>query len=423
MTAPLDAFVQLANSTGPAYPDGDTLPWSAARPKDFEFFSTVMQGRNYTDSIQAGTSVKTQIDPKIFSSGFGSVKPGADFRRGSDSAMDFMETPFVEYEWREEITRYEIGLQPSGIHSDDNVQAFWRIKGKKDADFVRDPIIQMDAALSAAPSAAMFDDGGTGLMPIKSLFTGVNVWDTKHGVPGENLFPGMTSQQGLDPEAKRFKRIDAYGKSQNSSQLAPTKVTYSEAGDATLGNTHLFPRMKFWLSRLSWDPIPRAGAFADAMEVKPQYIHCTDNAIALLDNTSRAHGNFFATQSPNGDPGKVGGYFAGKPLMACDALAESAIYPNVQGTLSDAATKAPVTETDPLGIRGAYFYAFDPRTMDFLFSSMMPWMEHAWENMMPLNKSTMFRWGDFMGNLHFRSFVQNGILMPAVDQGDGYSIF
>lgn len=424
MSSPLDGFIELANAQGPAYPDGANLPWVGARPRDFEIFSTIMMGRDYRDSIQAGTSVKTNFDSKIHSSGFAPVKPASDLRRGSSSSMDQMETPFVEYGWRNEITRHEIGLQPSGVHSDDNVQAFWKIKDKRDKDFVLDPIIKMDEALTATPGAEMFDDQGTGIQPIKSLFSGVNVWETRHGVAGENLFPGMTDQQGLDPENDRFKRVDAYGKSYTNggSQLAPTKVTYTEAGDASLGNTHLFPRMKFWLSRLNWKPVPMAGSFGEGQEVSPSYIHCTDNAIALLDNTSRAHGNFFATQTPNGDPGKVGGYFAGKPLMACDALAEALIYPDISTGVGNAADLAPVSESDPNGINGAYFYAFDPRTVDMLFSSMMPWAESEWMDMLPQNKDVMFKYGEFMGNLHFRSFMQNGILMPTADIPN-YSIF
>jgi hypothetical protein len=430
MSNPLDAFVELANAQGPAYPQGAELPWTAARPRDFELFSTVMMGRDYRDTISAGTSVKTQFDPKVFSSGFGPVKPASDLRRGSESAMHFMETPFVEYRWREEITRHMIGLQPSGIHSDDNVQAFWKIKEKRDKDFVLDPIIKMDQALSATPGAAMFDDNGTGIQPIKSLFAGVNVWEKRHYAAqgalagGENLFPGMTSQQGLDPDDAAFKRVDAYGKSyaNGGSQLAPTKVTYTEAGNAELGNNHLFPRMKFWLSRLNWKPIPMAGSFGEGQEVSPNYIHCTDNAIALLDNTSRAHGNFFATMSPTGDPGKVGGYFGGKPLMACDALHEAALYPDISGGVGTAADAAPVREVDAGAINGAYFYAFDPRTIDLNFASMMPWSESEWMDMLPLNKDVMFRYGEFMGNIHFNSFVQNGILMPTTDIPN-YAIF
>ena len=400
------------------------------RPRDLEMLDMLLMGRDFKETISAGTSVETNFSAEIRSTQFGPVKPASDLRRGASSGMDRMATPHTEYRWGTEITRHELGLQPNSDFSDDQVKKFWSIEEVRSRDFRLDPIIKMDQAITATPSEAMFDDQGTGIQPIKSLFTGCNVWETRHGVPGENLFPGMTSQQGLDPEAARFKRVDYHGKAyaNGGSQLAPTKVTYSEAGDASLANTHLFPRMKYWLSRLSWKPIPMAGEWETAMEVAPTYIYCTDNAIALLDNTSRAHGNFFATMAPNGDPGKVGGYFAGKPLVAVDALAERALYPNIgDGSagatgLAGAVDRAPVTETDDAGIRGAYFYAFDPRTIMFQCAAMMPWFESEWYTLMPNNKDVMARYGEFMGNIHFESFVQNGILMPAVDQGNNYAI-
>lgn len=423
MSAPLDAFVELANAQGPAYPRGTELPWTAARPRDFEVFSTIMLGQNYRESMTAGTSVKTAFDPKIHSSQFGPVKPASDLRRGSESAMYFMETAMTEYRWYEEITRHEIFLQPGQgqVLSAENVQQFWNIKAKRDKDFVLDPIIKMNDAFMATPSAAMFDDQGTGIMPIKSLPSVMNVWETRHGVAGENLFPGMTSQQGLDPENPAFKRVDAYGKgyTNGGSQLAPTKVTYAKAGNADTTNDHLFPRMKFWLNRLKWKPIPMAGSYAGAMECRPSSILCTDNAIALVDNTSRAHGNFFATQDPVGDPAQANTRFAGMPLMATDALAEAALYPDVTtGTVAEAVDHAPVTETDANGIVGAYFYALDPRTLKMWFNSNMPWSDSPWYDLMPNNKDVMARYGEFMGNLHAESFVQNGILSPSVSQAN-----
>ena len=417
MSAPLDLFVELANAQGPAYPRGSELPWTAARPRDFELFSMFMQGRSMRDFMTAGTSLKTAFDPKIYSSGFAPVKPASDLKRGSESGMFFMETPMTEYRWQEEITWHEFNLQPGRTMSDENVQEFWNIKAKRDKDFVLDPIIKMERALSATPTAEMFDSGGTGIMPIKSLFSICNLWETRHGVAGENLFPGMANQQGLDPEADVFKRVDAYGKAYTNggSQLAPTKVSYAQAGNANLTNDHLFTRMKFFLNRLSWRPIPMAGSYADAKEVRPNSLVGTDNGVALYDNTARAHGELFATISPVGDAAQTTA-FRGIPIIASDTFADAAIYPDVSGGVADAVNRAPVVEADEDGLAGARFYAIDPRTTNIWFNRNRPWSETEWSTMMPLNRDVMFRNGMFMGNLHCENFVCNGILFPSVNQ-------
>ena len=71
--------------------------------------------------------------------------------------------------------------------------------------------------------------------------------------------------------------------------------------------------------------------------------------------------------------------------------------------------------TDANGINGGYFYAFDPRCVNIWFNANRQWSESEWYTMMPLNKDVMARHGEFLGNVHFESFMKNGILMPSAD--------
>jgi len=398
-----------------------------------------MLGRDMKDFLTAGTSIKTAFDPKIHSTQFGPVAPASDLRRGSTSSMDFMESYLTEYRWQEEIKWHEINLQPGGVHSAENVQKFWDIKKKRDKDFVLDPVIKMSQALTATPTAEMFDDSGTGVAPIKSLWAMLNLWEKRHydsSVPegAENLFPNMTNQQGLNPDDPRFARVDSYGKSYTNggSQLAPTKVSYGTSADYVPGtaNGHLFSRMKFWLNRLSWKPVPMADSHAGAMEVAPSTIMCTDDAIMQYDNAARGHGDLYATIAPVGDPAQSLTKFNGIPLMACDDLREAEIYPDVTtgGGVGDAADNfiangnKGLTERDANALRGGRFYAIDPRTINIWFHRARQWSESEWYTLMPLNPDIMARYGQFLGGTHAESFVQNGILFPSADQGAQFGV-
>jgi len=438
MGNPIEQFVQLANSTfpaqGPAYVRGDDLPWSAARQQDFAMLSMFLEGRDNLDFFSSGTDIVTLYDGEIANTQFGPKRMADDHRRPAGGTMSKMSTPFTEYEWGQEITWHEINLQGDSIFSDSNSQRFYSILQKRNKDFTLDALKKMEKALGATPSTTMFSDSGTGMLDLKSLWTFCNVWEDQHyglaaaGFTHENLFPQGAANadtpvsatiQGLNPGD--FAREDSYGKeyATGGSQLAPTKVKYSEPAsgdpsDPTINN--ILDQMQYMLDLLDWKPVPLAGEFAEGLQLEPKAILCTREAKRYFQRTNRAHGELFATIAPIGNPsqGSTARYGA-IPLMTADTLRDAKLYPNVNGGVATAAERNPVTERDTDGIIGGYYYFLDPRTVNLWFHSNRGWEQDAWESMAPINKDVMFRLGRFLGNVHYERFISNGILMPAED--------
>lgn len=425
MSSPLDQFVDLANAQGAAYPHGDEIPWSADRPQDFAGLAQFLVGRDNQMYFDAGTSIQTQFDGEIASTQFGPKRPAADHRRAGGVNLSFLATEWTEYEWTQEISWHQINLQGGGgVLSDVNSQRFWNILKKHDKDFTIDALKQMEKDIYAAPTAAMFGDDGTGLMPLKSLHAGCNVWEKKHYASGggDGLFPVMATQQGLDPD--NFRRTDSYGKeySTDASQLAATKVSYaaSSAGTNSTTGDHLLDQFQYLLDLLQWRPIPLAGEFAEGQALMPSVITCTREAKRSFCQTNRAHGELFAVINPIGDPAQGAAQYGGIPLLTSDSLRDAEVYPDISGGVSTAAAAylalgRGLTERDTDGNAGGYFYFLDPRCVNLWFHRNRAWEKDDWETMAPLNKDIMFRLGRFLGNLHFERFVTNGILMPDGD--------
>ncbi len=440
MPNPIDQFVQLANTTfpaqGSAYVRGDEIPWSAARQQDFAMLSMFLEGRDNMDYFASGTDIVTLFDGSIASTEFGPKRMADDHRRTSGGTMSKMATPLTEYEWSQEITWHDINLQSDQIFSDSNSQRFYSILKKRNKDFTIDALKKMEKALGAVPSASMFDDAGTGMLDLKSLWTFCNVWEDQHYVTDqgatagqfnfENLFPGSdgapltTTVQGLAPGD--FAREDSYGVeyAEGGSQLAPTKVLYDAAtagSGAVTASNHMLEQFQYMLDLLDWAPIPMAGEFAEGQELAPKAIVCTREAKRLFLRTNRAHGELFAVINPIGNPSQgPGAQYGAIPLLTSDTLRDAALYPDYNNSTvrntDGASQRAPVTERDPDGDSGAYFYFLDPRCINIWFHRNRAWEQDEWMSLAPINKDIMYRLGRFLGNVHFEHFVRNGILMP-----------
>ena len=415
-------IAELANAQGEAYINGTRLPWTAGKVKDYALFSLLMQGRGRDSSFTSGTSIKTLFDPQISSSGFAPKRHAEDHKRGTGGTVYEMSTPLSEYEWNKGITWHQIALQ-NGIGNPfdggSGSQQFWSILQKTEKDFRLDPVIKMEAELGATPVSRMFSPDATGKYQLKSLWTGINLWDTTHGVAGEGLFPGMTSQQGLDPEQAEFQRTDGFG----SSQLACHKVSYGDIGNnSTTGDDHIYDRMQYFIDTLGWEPTPMAGEWADGMDVNPSYFLCSHEAKVQLQVTNRAHGELFAILNPFRDPAQSEAQFQGIPLRCSSTVRNMAVYPDTQGGTDaiNAVNRDPVTEFDTDGTPGPVFYAIDPRSVKLHMHAERSWVEGPWKTMEPVNEDEMRKLGKFLGNIHFESFVTNGILYPSTAVS-GYS--
>ena len=413
-------LAELANAQGAAYVNGDKLPWTAGKPKDYRLFAMLMQGRDMYDTYTSGTSIKTQFDPKIESSDFAPKRHGEDHKRGGKSSMDWMSSPMSEYEWNTGILWHDIHLQAGDVFSQDGSQRFYKILEKRERDFRLDPLIKMEKALGAVPTADMFTADEAGKFRLKSIMTGVNLWEKKHYATGggEGLFPVMADQQGLDPEDKRFARVDGFG----NSQLACHKVFYGEAGtNNTNIPDHLLDRMQYFIDTLGWEPVPMGGEWGAPMDVSPSVFMCSHESKVMFNRTNRAHGDFYATINPIGDASQGTPSFAGIPLLSSSTIREGKYYPDVQrvtGLDEDGAAARflaageGVDEFDPEGTPGPVFYAVDPRGATLRMHAERAWVEGPWKSLEPVNEDEMRKLGKFLGNIHFESFVTSGILAP-----------
>lgn len=409
-------LLELANAQGEAYVNGSKSPWTAARPKDFALLSLLMQGRSRDDmTFTSGTQVKTQFKAKIESSGFAAKAHGEDHKRGGSSDMDFMYTPLVEYEWHKGILRHDIEFQGGDpFDGASGSQQFYNILRERERDFRLDPLIKMEAELGAQPSAETTAPNAAGVQKLKPLWSGINTWTKANYASGggEGLFPGMTSQQGLDPTDSKFNRVDGFG----TSQLACHKVTYSAGGDASLGDGHIYDRMQYFLDTLGWEPVPMAGEWQEGLDVSPSYFLCSHEAKVWLQKTNRAHGELFAILNPLRDPAQSEAQFQGIPLRCSTTIRNMKMYPDVvTNGVSGASEEDPVDEFDANGFAGPRFYAIDPRTVKLYLAPWRAWEEGPWKSLEPVNEDEYRKLGKMIGNVHFESFVSNGILYPSAN--------
>lgn len=430
MATPMSVIVRLANAQGNAYPMGDRIPWTGARAQTLCGLSMFLAANDMKEFLSASDTVQTPFDSAISSTAFGPKRPAADHRTAEGGDITFMSTALTEYEWASQYTWHEKALQGNSVFSPEGSQRFYSILEKREKDFVLDPLLQLEKELFATPTSEMFSPS-TGVAPIQSIFTKVNTWEPRHsgGAFAENVFPGaMTNMQGLDPGAARYQRVDSYGKAYDpagdgsigGSQLAPTKVRYTEGDPITTsgGNTagleagHLLEQMRYLMGLLQWQAVPMAGEFGAAKSFSPRVIMGTREGERHFNLINRSHGEFFATMAPIGDIGKETARFGGISIMACDSMRDAAIYPDITGNIATSDDRAPVTELADTQNVGPRFWFFDPDNINFYFHRDRAWDVGPWKSMEPINEDIMRKLGKSIMNLHATNFMTTGILIP-----------
>ena len=415
VTGAMATVERLLNAQLETYKDKAKTPWSYDRPRNFAALSMFLQNRDSRYEVSAGTDIVTLFNPEIETYG-GPKRPGAAHRTGTGGELYQMRTALTEYEWGKTITWHELMLNSGSPDTPDGSKKIWDIAEKTNQDFIVGMMKKLEADLFATPTAAMFGGDPTGAYPVKSLWTGVNVWTTAHGVAGDGLFPGITTQQGLNPTEAKFARRDGLG---GATQLSATKLSYAAAGDASLVNGHLIERFGEMLDLLQWDGVPMAGEFADGLSVRPRVVMCSREAVSLFKRTCRAHGELFAVIAPIGDPSQASAQFAGIPMLAQDSIRNAAIYPDVQRTtgldVAGAVDLPPVDEFSNEGAAGGYYYFFDPESVNLYLHKDRAFEVGQWKNLDQLNEDAYRRLAKMVGNVHFSRFVTNGVLHPAAN--------
>jgi len=412
----MDVFARVASrfsdaAQGKAYPRGAVIPLNLARPKTLNGLAMFLQSGNQQERLTASDTISTPYNYEITDAAFGPKVPAAPHRTSEGGRIAFMESKLTEYEWAKQISWHEINLQSDSILSPENSQKLYSVLRKTEEDFVLKPLLDLERDLFAAPSAEMFSGNAQGQYPLKSIFTGMNIWDTTHGVAAEGLFPGMTDQQGLDPSDTRFARQDIY----SGSQLAPTKVTYTQGANNATTDGHILDRMDFLLDTIGWENVPLAGEFGAERMVSPKVGLCSPEALQYFKRTNRAHGELFATIAPIGNAKQTDAAYGDIALMSCHSLRNAAVYPDITtgGNALGAVDETPVTEFDPNGNPGPVFYFMDPETVNLWFHRDRAWEQGPWKSMEPVNEDIRRRLGKSIMQLHFESFMTNGILHPS----------
>lgn len=416
MNGAMDVFARVASrfadaAQQEAYPRGAILPLSLARVKTLHGLSMFLQSTSQQGRLSASDTVKTPFNYEYTDSAFGPKVPAAPHRTSEGGRITFMESKMTEYEWAKQITWHEINLQSDDILSPENSQKLYSVLRKTEEDFVMDPLLKMEKTIFAAPTEAMFTGNDDGEFPLQSIWTKVNLWDTIHGVPGENLFPGMTDQQGLDPEDSRFARKDGV---YTGSQLAPTKLTYSLSASNSTASGHMLENMDFLLNSIGWESVPLSGEFGAERMVSPRVGMCSREAIALFQRTNRAHGELFATLAPIGNAKQGDASFGDVALMACDSIRNAKIYPDTQNNTDaiGAVDRPPVDEFDTDGGAGGRYYFFDPENINLWFQRDRAWEQGEWKSMEPLNEDIYRRLGKSIMQMHAEGFMTTGVLYP-----------
>ena len=417
MAGAFDVVLRLMNAQGRIFLDKGELPFSADKPKNFLGLSMFLMGKDSNDYISAGDTITTLFDHTNRAHG-GPKRPGAPHRSSPSDGVATLETRLTEYEFGKELFWHEMKLNGGDPLTPEGSQKIWSIAEKKNKEFIVGMAKTLERDIFATPTENMFTGNGDGSFPIKSFWTGCNEWGIEHGVPGEGLMPGMTDQQGQDPEDPKFRRTDGYG----LSQLAATKIGYGESGNnRTDVPDHLIDQMDFLINLLPWDPTPLAGEFADGIGLMPKMMVTSREGRSLFLRTNRAHGDLFATMSPIGNPAQSNDMFGRIPIMVSDSVANSEIYPDTQGTFdpvanaaefADAVNRAPVNEYNDQGIVGPRFYMIDGEASSIYCHKDRAVEIGDWKNLDQINEDLYRKLAKAVFNFHHERFVTHGILRP-----------
>lgn len=432
-TGPLAAVERLLTAQNPQYLDRGALPWTADVPRHMRGIDMFLQGRDANSLVDTGTDIITNFDPQVREIG-GPKRPGAPHGTNRGGDVVTMRTPLTEYEWPMEISWHDLNLQGGDPFTASGSQKIWDVGEKTNRDFFVGMMKQFNSDFFAVPSAEMFATSATGTSPIKSIFTGCNIWGTAYydgtgaaGAGADGLFPNMANQQGLDPtEAKFARRGDIT--TGGATQLSATKLTYgTAASNATNVTDHLVDRMQELMDLLDWEGVPMSASYAQAMPRKPQVICCSREAASLMRRTVRAHGELFALVPPTADLSQQRTQFAGVPLMISDEIRNASVYPDIQldGTLDvdGAANRFLSTggcnefgvnsEGQDAWYAGGVYYFFDTEATQLYLNRQRAFEIGEWKNLAPINEDIFRRLAKMIGNIHHRRFVTHGILHPS----------
>lgn len=431
-TGAMAAVARLLNAQNETFIDKGQHPWSADVPRHMRGIDMFLQRRGRKHTVSSGTDIVSLFNPEIEEFG-GPKKPGAPHVTTEGGDLVRMRTPLQEYEWGKRISWHELNLNAGDPYTAEGSQKIWDIAEKTNQDFIVGLMKQLNNEFFAVPSAEMFAGDASGAYPIKSIWTGVNVWGTQHydggaaGNGGDGLFPVMSSQQGLDPNEAKFARRNDLGTVGGATQLSATKLTYSDAGNNNTGTGHILDRLQELMDLLDWEGVPMAGSYAQAMSMKPQMIMCSREAKTLLRRTVRAHGELFALVDPIGDPAQSTVQYGGVPLMISDEIRAAKVYPDLdlENSLDtdDAADKFLSTggcdefglnaAGEAAGYAGGVYYFFDPDACNLYMHKDRAMEIGQWKNIDQINEDLYRRLAKMLGNIHHERFITHGILHPS----------
>jgi len=415
VTGAMQSVLRLMNAQNEQFLDKGVLPWSSDRPRNFAGVAMFMQSREQRHTLSALTDIVTLFDPQMRAQG-GPKAPGAPHRQATGGAVYKMRSPLTEYEWPMNISWHELYGNVGDPFTAEGSQKIYDLATKTNRDFGVSIAKILEADIFATPTAEMFTGDAAGQYPLKSIWTGCNVWTEAHGVAGDGLFPAMTNQQGLDPTDSVFAVRDGLG---GATQLSETKVSYSQAANNNTTDGHILDRMAYLIDLLKWDGVPFGLNGSEGMTMAPRSIMCSREAFTLYNRTNRAHGELFATISPIGNPAQGQTTFGGVPFITSDSIRNAAIYPDVQRTtgldVAGAVDLPPVTEFSNEGAAGGYYYFFDPESVNLHLHKDRAIEIGDWKHLDQQNEDLFRRLAKMIGNLHFTRFQTNGILFPSAN--------
>lgn len=421
VTGAMQAVIRLLNAQDENFIDKGMLPATFYRSRDYAALNMFLQNRSAQETVTAGTDIVSLLNPKVSVAG-GPKAPTAPHYQGAGGEPNRMRTALTEYEYATNITWHDLNLNAGDPYTPEGSRKIYDLAEKTNGDFVVGMANDLETDFFATPSAEMFTGDGTGKYPLKSVWTGCNVWEEKHYTGtngGDGLFPVMTDQQGLDPRDPKFLRYDDQG---GKTQLSATKLTYGQAANNdTSANDHLLDRLAELMALMKWSAVPLAEGFAPEVGRKARAIMCSREALSLFNRTNRANGERFATFAPVGQPtaGQDAATFGGLSFITSDTLRNAALYPDVQRTsgldVSGAEGRDPVDEFSNEGAAGGYYYFLDPDACNLHLHANRAFEMGEWKSMAPLNEDVYRKLAKMLGNIHHRRFITHGILFPSVN--------
>lgn len=391
MSAPLNEFIAVLNSSGPAWLGGPEEIVQETQKQSYTL-PHLTAGKIAEIMFQGGDEAKGMVNLELTST-FTRYNPNPTINYIQAQPGQVLTVPWAFAYAYISHAKQDIGLNKEMTTKKARAQKYKSVMWLKRQNYQVDVANSMEEEFWATPDYATMEAATpTGVRKPYSIPVFVNEWT--NGLP-----LGFEAATGGANTVEQISSV-TFTKWRNHA------VTYANVDTATANLFHGFKRMR---QAVQFDKIPREGAKYGETETKPEVIFTSSWGDRLYEQCMVAgNQNFYGggASRPGQDPAYDVLQYHRVPIVRITQLDSALLYPNAGASAYASEATADLTGPRFYFINGRYFFPF-------FHSDNYGQLGNA---MIPANQPfSVVQVMDLWNNLGCQSRYRSGILSPAAD--------